>query len=184
MRADALRNVDTLLAAAAKVFARSGVDAPAREIAVEAGVGVGTLYRHFPNRSDLVVAVFRHEIDACAAEAAVIAARHPTDPVEALRLWLHRYVEFNLAKRRLVPALSARGTTLVGLHEYFDQRLGPPVRSLLDTAIQAGTIGTELTPHMLLHMVRVLCIPDDDGTVTHVRPAVDLLIDGLQYRAR
>ena len=65
-RADALRNQQTLLAAAAAVFVTSGVDAPIREIAARAGVGIGTIYRHFPTRADLVVAVYRHQVEACA----------------------------------------------------------------------------------------------------------------------
>ncbi len=65
-RADALRNQQTLLAAAAAVFVTSGVNAPIREIAARAGVGIGTIYRHFPTRADLVIAVFRHQVEACA----------------------------------------------------------------------------------------------------------------------
>jgi AcrR family transcriptional regulator len=84
LRADAQRNTDALLEAALAVFATSGVDAPVREIAVKAGVGVGTVYRHFPQRSDLIVAVFRHQVDGCADAAAVLAAEHA--PGEALAL--------------------------------------------------------------------------------------------------
>ena len=73
VRADAQRNIDALLGAALAVFATSGVEAPVREIANKAGVGVGTLYRHFPQRSDLIVAVFRHEVDACADAAEAIS---------------------------------------------------------------------------------------------------------------
>ncbi|TGW06943.1 TetR/AcrR family transcriptional regulator, partial [Mesorhizobium sp. M2D.F.Ca.ET.145.01.1.1] len=76
MRADAQRNLDTLLQAAMAVFATSGVDAPVREIAEKAGVGIGTLYRHFPQRSDLIAAVFRREIDGCADAASVLSAGH------------------------------------------------------------------------------------------------------------
>src|SRR6516164_273084 len=76
LRADALRNIDTLLRSAMTVFATSGVDAPVREIAEKAGLGIGTVYRHFPKRSDLIVAVFRHEVDACADAAHVLATEH------------------------------------------------------------------------------------------------------------
>jgi AcrR family transcriptional regulator len=76
LRADAARNIDSLLEAAKAVFATSGVDAPAKEIADLAGVGVGTLYRHFPQRSDLVKAVFQREVDACADAAPALAAAH------------------------------------------------------------------------------------------------------------
>ena len=85
VRADAQRNLDALLEAAKAVFATSGVDAPVREIAEKAGVGIGTVYRHFPQRSDLIAAVFRHEIDACAEAAPLLAAEHA--PGEALAKW-------------------------------------------------------------------------------------------------
>jgi len=97
LRADAQRNAESLLEAAKTVFGTSGVDAPAKEIADLAGVGVGTLYRHFPQRSDLVKAVFQHEVDACADAAPALAAAHP--PGEALARWLHRYTEFVATKR-------------------------------------------------------------------------------------
>lgn len=184
VRADARRNVDALLAAAATVFARSGVDAPSREIAEEAGVGVGTLYRHFAKRAELVAAVFRNEVDACAAEAATLAARHRADPVGALRAWLYRYMDFILTKRGLAPALHSGDPAFAGLHEYFDERLGPALTALLEEAARASEIRVELSAHTLLHAVRILCVPDDDGSVAHARPVVDLLIEGLRSRAR
>src|SRR6186713_1099041 len=73
VRADAQRNLEGILRTALEVFETSGVDAPVREIADKAGVGVATLYRHFPNRSDLIAAVFRHQIDACADAASTLA---------------------------------------------------------------------------------------------------------------
>src|ERR1700678_1432555 len=99
VRADAQRNLDTLLETAKAVFATSGVDAPVREIAEKAGVGVGTVYRHFPQRADLIAAVFRREIDACADAAPVLATEH--EPGEALARWMQRYVDFIAAKRGL-----------------------------------------------------------------------------------
>jgi AcrR family transcriptional regulator len=89
------------------------VDAPAKEIADLAGVGVGTLYRHFPQRSDLVKAVLEHEIDACAAAAAALAAAH--EPGAALEQWLHRYTEFLAAKRGLAAALHAYSQRMVAV---------------------------------------------------------------------
>ena len=97
IRADAQRNEDAVLEAAKQVFAASGVDAPVREIAARAGVGVGTLYRRFPNRSDLVAAVFRREVDACAADAVLLAADYA--PGEALSRWLKRYTGFIATKK-------------------------------------------------------------------------------------
>ena len=103
IRADAQRNLDALLEAALAVFSTSGVDAPVREIAVRAGVGVGTVYRHFPERSDLIAAVFRREIDACANAAPILAAEHA--PGEALARWMQRYAAFIATKRGLATAL-------------------------------------------------------------------------------
>ena len=101
VRADAQRNIDALLEAALAVFATSGVDAPVREIAEKAGVGIGTLYRHFPQRSNLIVAVFRQQVDACADAAADLVAKHT--PGEALALWLQRYADFIATKPALQP---------------------------------------------------------------------------------
>ena len=90
-RADALRNQQTLLAAAAEVFVTSGVDAPIREIAARAGVGIGTIYRHFPTRADLVVAVYRHQVEACAEAGPALLARVGS-PLTALRQWVGLFV--------------------------------------------------------------------------------------------
>src|SRR5947208_15378139 len=103
VRADARRNTDALLDAALAVFATSGVDAPVREIAEKAGVGVGTVYRHFPQRADLIAAVFRREMDACADAAPILAAEYA--PFEALANWLQRYAVFVGTKRGLANAL-------------------------------------------------------------------------------
>src|SRR6476659_2372864 len=103
VRADAQRNIDALLEAALAVFATSGGDAPVREIAEQAGVGIGTVYRHFPQRADLVAAVFRHEIDACADAASVLATEH--GPGEALARWMQRYAAFIATKHGLAAAL-------------------------------------------------------------------------------
>jgi AcrR family transcriptional regulator len=117
LRADAARNVDSLLEAAKAVFATSGVDAPAKEIADLAGVGVGTLYRHFPQRSDLVKAVFQRGVDACADAAPALAAAG--DPAAALAAWLHRYTEFLATKRGLAAALHSGDPAFDALPGYF-----------------------------------------------------------------
>lgn len=184
VRADAQRNLVLLLTAAAEVFAVSGVDAPARQIADRAGVGVGTLYRHFPKRSDLVAAVFRSEVDECAAAASELAKSHADDPLRALVAWLHRYVDFIVTKRGLAAALHSGDSAFSGLHDYFDRRLDPALNSLLEAAVDAGEVRADIPPHILLHAVRSVCLPDDDGSVNHIRPVVDLLVDGLRFGAR
>ena len=103
MRVDVQRNLDALLQAAKAVFATSGVDAPVREIAEKAGVGVGTVYRHFPQRADLIAAVFRREMDACADAAPMLAAEHA--PFEALARWMQRFAAFVGSKRGLAKVL-------------------------------------------------------------------------------
>ena len=182
MRADARRNIDTLLQAAKKVFATSGVDAPMREIAEQAGVGVGTIYRHFPQRADLVAAVFRHEVDACADAAILLAAERA--PGEALDRWMQRYVDFIVAKRGLAAALHSGAAAFETLPAYFDKRLEPALQGLLDGAIAAGELRSDANPRDLLRAVASLCMPSSDGDPAPARRLVGLLIDGLRYRAK
>jgi AcrR family transcriptional regulator len=181
LRADAQRNIDSLLEAAKAVFGTSGVDAPAKEIADLAGVGVGTLYRHFPQRSDLVKAVFQREVDACAAAAPALAAAH--EPTTALAKWLDRYAEFLATKRGLATALHSGDPAFDALPDYFMQRLGPALGSLLEAAAAAGEIRADIAPKDLLHAVSNLCLPLSDEGAAYSRRMVALLIDGLRYGA-
>ena len=177
VRADAQRNMDALLEAALAVFATSGVDAPVREIAEKAGVGIGTVYRHFPQRSDLIAAIFRHEIDACAEAAPLLAAEHA--PGEALAKWLQRYAAFIATKRGLAPALHSGNPAFEPLRAYFEQRVRPALRTLLQSAVAAGEVRNDVESDDLLQAVASLCMPaQDDG---HARRMVALLIDGLRY---
>ena len=182
IRADARRNIDTLLQTAKAVFASSGVDAPMREIAERAGVGVGTIYRHFPQRADLIAAVFRHEVDACADAAALLATEHA--PGEALDRWMQRYVDFIVTKRGLAAALHSGATAFKTLPAYFDARLEPALQSLLDRAIAAGELHTDANPRDLLRATANLCMSTGDGDPAPARRLVALLVDGLRYRAR
>ena len=181
-RADAQRNVDALLEAALAVFVTSGVDAPVREIAVRAGVGVGTVYRHFPQRADLVAAVFRREIDACADAAPVLAAEN--GPGEALALWMQRYAAFIATKRGLASALHSGDPVFDALPAYFRQRLAPALRALLESATAAGEVRTEIAAEDLLGAVASLCSNAYGQGPEHVRRMVALLVDGLRYGAR
>ena len=181
VRADAQRNTNALLEAALAVFATSGVDAPVREIAVKAGVGVGTLYRHFPQRSDLIVAVFRHQVDSCADAALVLAAEHA--PGEALALWMQRYVDFIATKRGLATALHSGNPAFNTLPTYFDKRLRPALRALLDAAARAGEVRADIEPDDLLRAVRNLCMSTHDDRTDHAHRMVALLVDGLRYTA-
>jgi AcrR family transcriptional regulator len=181
LRADAQRNIDSLLAAAKAVFAASGVDAPAKEIADLAGVGVGTLYRHFPQRSDLVRAVFQREVDACADAAPALTAAY--EPGAALAKWLQRYTEFLATKRGLATALHSGDPAFDALPGYFLQRLEPTLGSLLEAATASGEIRADISPRYLLYAVANLCLPVADEGVAYSQRMVALLIDGLRYRA-
>lgn len=179
VRADARRNIDAVREAAKEVFAVSGVDAPVREIAVRAGVGVGTIYRHFPQRSDLVVAVFQHAVDACAEAARALAAEH--EPGEALILWLRQYTSFVATKRGLAAALHSGDPAYAALPAYFNQHLKPALASLLESAAATGEVRAGIDPSDLLTAVANLCLPADRSG--HPQRMVDLLIDGLRYGA-
>jgi AcrR family transcriptional regulator len=181
MRADAQRNLDALLQAAMAVFATSGVDAPVRQIAEKAGVGVGTVYRHFPQRSDLIVAVFRREVDACADAAAALATEH--EPGEALARWMQRYVDFISAKRGLAAALHSGNPAYDTLPAYFQKRLRPALQTLLEAAAAAGEVHAGVEPGDLLKAVASLCAPAHNGDPAHARRMVALLADGLRYGA-
>jgi len=184
VRADAQRNIDALLEAAKEVFVASGVDAPVREIATRAGVGVGTVYRHFPRRADLVAAVFRREVDACAAAASALAAEHVGKPVEALASWLLRYASFIATKRGLAAALHSGDPAFDGVPAYFHQHLGPALESLLAPAVAAGEIRKDVVPSDLLRAVGNLCVSTGTDSAGHSQRMVALLVDGLRYRAR
>jgi AcrR family transcriptional regulator len=181
LRADAQRNIGSLLEAAKAVFATSGVDAPAKEIADLAGVGVGTLYRHFPQRSDLVKAVFQREVDACADAAPVLAAAH--QPGAALALWLQRYTEYLATKRGLATALHSGDPAYSALPCYFKQRLGPALALLLEAAAGSGEIRAGISARDLLTAVANLCQPVAGEGAAYSQRMVALLIDGLRYGA-
>lgn len=179
MRADARRNEDAVLEAAKAVFITHGVDAPVREIAAKAGVGLGTLYRCFPKRSDLVAAVFRREVDACAAAAAALAAEKP--PGDALAMWLKRYTEFIATKRGLAAALHSGGPAFETLPGYFRDSFEPALGLLLKTAADAGEIRAGVDPYDLLRAVGNLSVTSGAGAADHTQRMVALLIDGLKY---
>jgi AcrR family transcriptional regulator len=180
-RADAQRNVGALVEAARSVFASTGVDAPAKEIADLAGVGVGTLYRHFPQRSDLVVAVFQRGVDACADAATELAAAH--QPGMALHKWLKRYTEFVGTKRGLAAALHSGDPAYGALPGYFMQRLEPALASLLEAAVASGEIRADVSARDLLHAVANLCMPVPGEGPAYSHRMVKLLLDGLRYGA-
>jgi AcrR family transcriptional regulator len=178
-RADARRNEKTLLDAAAAVFVASGVDAPVREIAAKAGVGMGTIYRHFPTRADLIIAVFRHQVDACVAAGPALLAAN-TSPFRALAQWVDRYVDFVVTKHGLAGVLQSDQAGTETLHAYFVDRLVPVCAELLDAAVAAGEIRAGVQPLELMRGVGNLCIGADTDPRYDARKLVGILVAGLR----
>jgi AcrR family transcriptional regulator len=178
-RADAARNQQALLAAAASVFITSGVEAPFSEIAARAGVGIGTIYRHFPTRADLVAAVYRRQVEACAeAGPALLAAAG--SPFAALRQWAGLFVDFLVSKHGLASALQSQATGLEVLYAYFLDRLVPACQQFLDAAVDAGEIRPGIQARELMRGIGNLCIGADGGPGYDPRRLVELLLRGLQ----
>ncbi|WP_240320678.1 TetR/AcrR family transcriptional regulator [Sphingomonas crusticola] len=181
VRADARRNVDALLRAAMTVFAGAGVDAPMRTIAREAGVGVGTIYRHFPQRSDLIKAIIQREVDACVAAATTLAASQK--PADALASWVQRLVDFVATKRGLGAALHSGDPAYQALPDYVLGQLTPALAHLLDAAASAGAIRPGVDAGELLLATLRLAAPASDGDAAQARRMVVLLVDGLRFQA-
>ncbi|MGW6460461.1 TetR/AcrR family transcriptional regulator [Streptomyces sp. NPDC055078] len=178
-RKDARRNQQTLLDAAAAVFVASGVEAPVRDIAAEAGVGVGTVYRHFPTRADLVIAVYRHQVDACAEAGPSLLAAGPT-PHAALGRWVDLFVDFLVTKHGLAAALQTDNTGFETLHTYFLDRLLPVCTRLLDAAAASGEIRPGIDAYHLMRGIGNLCIGADSDPRYDARRLVALLVAGLR----
>lgn len=179
VRSDARRNRQILLEAAAAAFIENGVDAPVRDIAARAGVGMGTLYRHFPTRADLIIAVYRHQIDACATAGPELLAR--TDPYQALTTWVDMFVDLLVTKHGLAAALHSDSARFEALHAYFLDQLLPVATQLLTAASEAGDIVSGVEAYGLLRGIGNLCIGDGDGRYDP-RTLVGLLIAGLRTR--
>jgi len=177
-RSDARRNQQALLDAAAVVFVRAGVDAPVRDIAAEAGVGIATIYRHFPTRADLVVAVFRHQLDALAAPESVTPAAGET-PYEALRSWVARFADFLVTKHGLAEALQSDQAGFESLHAEFVDRLLPVLDQLLQASAAAGRTRADIRAYDLMLAIGNLCIGTGTYPDYHARRMIDLLLAGL-----
>ncbi|MGW6738982.1 TetR/AcrR family transcriptional regulator [Streptomyces sp. NPDC055013] len=178
-RVDAVRNQQILLDAAAEVFVTSGVDAPIREIAARAGVGLGTLYRHFPTRADLVTAVYRHQIEAC-AEAGPTLLADAASPFDALQQWIDLFVDFLVTKHGLADALQSDSDRFAALHTQFLERLMPVCAQLLDAAVEAGNIRPGIQPYELMRGIGNLCIGRDIDPRYDPRRLIELLLQGLR----
>ncbi|MEU5534305.1 TetR/AcrR family transcriptional regulator [Streptomyces sp. NPDC020362] len=177
-RADARRNKENLLDAAAALFVTSGVDAPVRDIAARAGVGVGTIYRHFPTRADLIIGVYRHQVDAC-AEAGPALLASSASPFAALQQWIDQFVDFLVTKHGLAAVLQSDNAGFDALHAYFLDRLVPVCTRLLQAADAAGEIRSGLQAYELMRGVGNLCVGAESDSRYDARRLVALLVAGL-----
>ncbi|MFF1530030.1 TetR/AcrR family transcriptional regulator [Cellulomonas sp. NPDC058312] len=182
LRADAARNRARLLEVAAASFAEDG-DTPLEAIAQRAGVGIGTLYRHFPERGALVEAAYRQEVTAlCDAAPALLEADRPA--VESLREWMGRYVRYAAAKRGMGAALRAAAGSDSSLFAETRERIIGAIEVLLAAGRADGTVRPDVDgEQVMLAMGGVWNVPDSDRWAERVRGLLDLVVDGLRYGA-
>ncbi len=173
------RNRQALLAAAAAVFVEQGVQAPVREIAGRAGVGLGTVYRHFPNRAELVTAVYRHQVDECAALAAQLL-EESIAPTVALARWVDAFAEFLVTKHGLGAALQSEDPSL---HTLMLDTLVPACASLIDAGVAAGELDPRVTAYTLMRAIGNLCILGGDYGRSEAREMVARLLAGCRASA-
>ncbi len=176
-RPDAQRNRDRVLEAAKEAFTRSGADASLDDIAKQAGVGAGTLYRHFPSRDELLEAVYRTEVEKLAAAEQKFAATMP--PIEALRAWMLLFVDYIATKKIIAPALN----TLVGgpskVFEASYAQIWGAIRALVKRAIKSGDIRKDLDPIDLLRaLIGVANVASSPDWQQSARRLVDILVAG------
>ena len=180
-RADVERNERALLDAASRVFRTSGVDATVREVAAAAGLGMGTLYRHFPTRADLVIAVYRHQIDECAAAGPTLLAT-AASPFAALHEWVHGFVDFLGTKHGLGKVWRGDDAGFSALHQLFLDRLLPVLSSLLEAAHESGEVVADIKAYELLRAVGDLVAWNVADPDYDVRRIVTLLLTGLREK--
>jgi len=177
-RADAVRNRERVLEAAKAVFSAGGPEASLEAVARCAGVGIGTLYRHFPTREALFEAVYRREVEQLAdlAEQLKTAAA----PAEALRRWLRSNVAFVATKKGMSKALALAAHRPSELSAYSFERLTKAVGALLDRAAAAGEIRGDISPEDLLRALIGMCYMNDQpGWQASVLRLVEVFVDGL-----
>src|SRR6476620_4071368 len=180
-RADAVRNRERVLEAAKAVFGAGGAEASLEAVARAAGVGIGTLYRHFPTREALFEAVYRREVQQLADLAEQL--KQEAQPVDALRQWLRSNVQFVATKKGMSAALALAAYKNSELFSYSFDRLTRAVGGLLDRAIAAGEIRDDISPEDVLRALVGMCyMHDQPGWQTSVLRLVDVFIDGLRIR--
>ena len=176
-RSDALRNRERILEVAKQAFTRSGANASLDDIAKEAGVGPGTLYRHFPTRAELLEAVYRTEMEKLAAAQQKFAEE--LAPIDALRAWLLLFIDYIAAKQLIAPALTALLGDPKKVFEASYARIWDAIRALVKRAIKSGDIRKDLDPIDLLRaLIGVANVATSPDWQQSARRLIDILIAG------
>ncbi len=182
MRADARRNREKLLEAAAELFAVEGTEVSLEAVARRAGVGIGTLYRHFPTRDALIAETYRNEVAHVAEGAGELLAALPPD--EAMEAWLERFIAYAAAKRGMADALKQLAVSREQLFPEARRRIGETIDTLLSAGVAAGSIRDDVSADDVYRAtMAIFNIPDGDGWIEQARTVLRLVMDGLRYGA-
>lgn len=176
-RADAQRNRERILEVAKPAFARHGADASLDEIARQAAVGPGTLYRHFPNRDALIEAVYRTEVEKLTAAGQRFAATMP--PLEALRAWMLLFIDHVAQKKLIIPAMESVAGGSLRLIEGARGLIHSTFKELVQRAIRNGDLRSDIEPDDFMRaLIGVFHTTAQPGWEPSARRIVDILIDG------
>jgi AcrR family transcriptional regulator len=182
LRADAQRNRDKLLSAAMEAFAEEGEGVALETVAARAGVGIGTLYRHFPSRDALVVAAYQHEVDSLCAAAADLLRSQPAD--EALRAWARRFTAYVATKRSMGGALRTCVSSGSPMFAETRERILGALRLIIAAGVADGTLRADVDPEDVMRVINASWfLPDGPQWRDTVGRMLDLVIDGLRYGA-
>jgi AcrR family transcriptional regulator len=182
-RADSARNRQLLIDTAKAAFADVGLNVSLEEIARRAGVGIGTLYRHFPSREAVVEAVYRYEVEQLAEAAPQLLKSSPPD--EALHRWMHLFVDYIATKRLIAPSLGAALAETSALRVNSAALISQAVATLVKRAADSGQVRKDIAPSDLLRaMVGVSYGNPDEAWEASARRLIDVLMDGLRRKSR
>lgn len=182
LRADAQRNRDRVLEAAVRAFSNENADVPLEKIARDAGVGIGTLYRHFPTREALVEAAYRNEVARLCDSTNELLAEMPPD--EALRAWMGRFLDYMATKRGMADALRALIATGANPYAQSRGRLLAAISALVDAGKTAAVVREDIEPaDVLVSLSGVSLVAGEPQQRDQAQRLLDLLMDGLRHGA-
>lgn len=181
IRADAQENKNRLLEVAAQLFAQEGADTSMKAIAAEAGVGIGTLYRRFPTRGDLIEATYRSSTDALCRSA--VSLLQQFDPLEATRAWMEQFVDYMLTKHGMANALPAILATKEGLRLHSRAELAKAVAELLESGVASSQFRADVCPaDVLMALGGITLISEHEHQRELASRLIELLLDGIVSR--